>query len=148
MIKENKKIPFYLKGEHFEIHGPPLPISKDKFIKVLKSLIPKTVQYGIHNKFAEQTKQQIIAKDSSSFNIIHIETRTLCNGRCAFCPAAVQYKSRPDHYMPSELYSKIIEQLQMSRYRGRISPYCNNEPLIDERTYDFLKETRKKCPQA
>lgn len=148
MDRENKKMPFYVKEKHFEIYGPPLGIAKANFIKSLKCFIPKFVQHRIYNKFAEQTKKRMLQEDLLLFKIIHIETRTFCNGHCSFCPAAIQYKSRPDSYMPREIYSKIIDQLQKLNYGGRISPYCNNEPLIDERIYEFIEEARKKCPAS
>lgn len=148
MGRENDKIPFYVRGNHYEICGPPLGISKAKFIKLLRSFVPRAIRNRLHNKFAEQSKIRMLQDNLSLFKIIHIETRTLCNGACSFCPAAAQYKSRPDFYMPKEMYSKIIDQLQLLNYRGRISSYCNNEPLIDERIYDFLKEARIKCPDS
>jgi radical SAM protein with 4Fe4S-binding SPASM domain len=80
--------------------------------------------------------------------LVHIETRTMCNGQCTFCAAAVQYKARPDDSMSDALFEKITRDLEAMRYRGRISPYCNNEPLLEARMPRFLALLRARCPDA
>jgi radical SAM protein with 4Fe4S-binding SPASM domain len=85
---------------------------------------------------------------STSLDLVHIETRTMCNGQCTFCAAAVQYKSRPDEEMPEALFEKIILDIAAMGYRIRISPYCNNEPLLDRRMPRFLSFARTHCPNA
>lgn len=79
---------------------------------------------------------------------IHIETRTMCNGRCSFCPSAVQYKLRPDELMSEELFKKIIGDLAESNYSGRVSLYCNNDPFLDSRIFDLLAYSRERLPSA
>lgn len=80
--------------------------------------------------------------------LVHIETRTMCNGQCVFCAAAVQYKSRPDTSMPDDLYEKIIRDLAAMGYAHRISPYNNNEPLLEPRMPRFIAFAREHCPRA
>ncbi len=131
-----------------KIVGPPKKVSKQNCICVLKSIIPFSLRRNFHNRFAENTKRRFLKTDIGLFEIIHIETRTLCNGTCAFCPAAIQYHSRKDVHMNAETFRKIIEELSGLKYGGRISLYCNNEPLVDSRIYDFLRLAREKCPYA
>lgn len=141
-------MPLAVRSGQLEIHGPLLGAGKAKIMRLLRCFIPGFVRNNLHNQFAEQTKKRILGEDLSLFKIIHIETRTLCNGLCSFCPAAAQYNVRPDAYMSRELYFEIIRQLQVLNYTGRLSPYCNNEPLIDERIFDFLEQTRRMCPES
>jgi radical SAM protein with 4Fe4S-binding SPASM domain len=83
-----------------------------------------------------------------TLGLVHIETRTMCNGQCTFCAAAIQYKARPDEQMTDALFEKIILDLGAMDYRGRISPYCNNEPLLDARMPRFVAFARARCPNA
>ncbi|MHC4873563.1 MAG: radical SAM/SPASM domain-containing protein [Planctomycetota bacterium] len=79
---------------------------------------------------------------------VHIETRTRCNSKCVFCAANPSTDPRPDSYMPVETYHKIIDGLAEFNYENRVSPYCNNEPLMDDRIYDFVKHAKERLPQA
>lgn len=86
--------------------------------------------------------------DMPNPRIVHIETRSQCNSKCAFCAAAVQFKSRPDIHMSYELFEKILDDLKEIEFCGRLSLYSNNEPLLDPRLSDFIKLARKKLPKA
>lgn len=80
------------------------------------------------------------------FNTISIETASLCNRKCWFCPNA--YNDRPDEIMSSALISKILTELGNNKFNGRIELYEYNEPLRDTRIYDIIAECRKKVPKS
>ncbi|MBM3253840.1 MAG: radical SAM protein, partial [Candidatus Omnitrophica bacterium] len=80
--------------------------------------------------------------------IIHIETRSKCNGICGFCPASIFTDQRDDVYMKDELIQKIIEELVELNYCNRISFYNNNEPFLDERIFQLVRFAREKLPKA
>lgn len=80
------------------------------------------------------------------FRAIEIETLTQCNRKCYYCPNA-KY-DRGDHYMDSELYKKIIDELSSIGYNGRVSPHFYGEPLLDSRLLELMEYTRQKLPQA
>lgn len=82
------------------------------------------------------------------FSVVEIELRSLCNGTCPFCAAAVQYKSRPDKFMTDDMFRKIINDLSEADYSGRICFYINTEPLLDSRLADFVEYSRRSCPKA
>ena len=84
------------------------------------------------------------AKDINLFETVRIETRTRCNGRCEFCPTAMQHETRPDVKMTEECFRKIIDELAHINYDGRIQMYINNEPLIDKRIVAFLGYIKSK----
>jgi len=92
--------------------------------------------------------KKMIDHTAGELKVVHIETRTKCNGRCEFCPAAVQYKTRSDSLMPDDLFRKIIYDLRNMDYSYRISLYCNNEPLLDKRIFDFVAFAKSKCNKA
>lgn len=69
---------------------------------------------------------------------VSLEAHTLCNQACYFCPVSVA--PRQDHFMPMELYQRIVGQL--SAYRGTIEAVFMinyNEPTADPR---FVEQVR------
>jgi radical SAM protein with 4Fe4S-binding SPASM domain len=81
--------------------------------------------------------------------IIHLETRSLCNSRCAFCAASVLNPERPkDALMPDALIDKILDELSAIGFANRLSFYCNNEPFLDKRIVDIVARARRKAPRA
>lgn len=79
---------------------------------------------------------------------IEIETLNRCNGKCAFCPVNVNQPQRKYAKMSEELFKKIISELEVMEYNGKISLYSNNEPFLDERIIEFHKYARKALPDA
>ena len=80
--------------------------------------------------------------------IIHVETRSRCNGTCHFCPASVTTDTRGDQLMPETLVQKIVSELSELDYANRLSFYNNNEPFLDKRIYDFIALARQSLPKA
>lgn len=80
--------------------------------------------------------------------IIHVETRSKCNGLCSFCQASATTDKREDIYMPDELIDNIIGQLSKQDYYNRLSIYNNNEPFLDDRIFDIVRLARDKLPKA
>lgn len=69
---------------------------------------------------------------------VSIETHTVCNQKCYFCPVA--YDPREPYFMPTELFEEILRQL--SAYRETIDgvKLINyNEPTLDKR---FVEQVR------
>jgi len=80
--------------------------------------------------------------------IIHVETKTKCNGKCNFCAASVGQDTRPDITMSDALLDKIINELSTLKYSNRLSFYSNNEPFLDKRIFDIIAKARKAVPSA
>ena len=80
--------------------------------------------------------------------VIHVETRTLCSGKCTFCAANILNTSRSDDLMHMELVDKLILELSELNYRGRLSFYNNNEPFLDKRILSIIDKARKKVPNC
>ena len=77
---------------------------------------------------------------------IEIETINRCNNTCSFCPVSVGNDKRVYCKMSEELFYKIIDDLVEINYRGAVCLFSNNEPLLDERFFDFLSYVYKKLP--
>jgi sulfatase maturation enzyme AslB (radical SAM superfamily) len=71
---------------------------------------------------------------------IQLESSTICNGRCVFCPRFDM--TRPEGEMTDELFHKIVEEgVEMGVQL--ISPFLNGEPFLFTRLFewlDYLKE--------
>lgn len=79
---------------------------------------------------------------------IDIETINRCNGECSFCPVNRNIDTRKFHLMSEELFKNIIKQLHDIHYSGIICPFCNNEPLIDNRIFGFIEYIKRQAPRA
>ena len=74
-----------------------------------------------------------------------LETFNLCNGSCIFCPYVRVHDNKillEDKYV----FSIIDEAANMNI--ERFSLFNNNEPLLDDRIYDFIAYARKKMPNV
>ena len=58
--------------------------------------------------------------------VVLIETRSKCNGTCAFCPASALTDERSDELMSLEVFNKIIDDLAKINYSNRVSLFNNN----------------------
>lgn len=79
---------------------------------------------------------------------IEIETLNRCNADCDFCPVNRHLDKREYKVMDNELFYSIIKQLKELNYSGYIAPYSNNEPLLDERIFDFVSHIKQELPNA
>ena len=82
------------------------------------------------------------------FRSVELETRTRCNSSCSFCAASILTDKRPDIYMPEPLYQKLLKELAELNYDGAIKFFVNNEPLLDKRTGDFIRQAKAALPKV
>lgn len=79
-------------------------------------------------------------------NNIQIETTSICNLNCEYCPNSTV--GREQAFMEPEMYYRIIDSLHeyLPDYSGTLSPHFYGEPLIDKRLEQFIAYSRKKLP--
>ena len=82
------------------------------------------------------------------FCTIEIETCNRCNNDCPFCPANRNNDTRKPTFMDEALLYEIVDQLRAMDYRGYISLFSNNEPLLDKRIVHFVEYVKKNLPNA
>ncbi|MFH1176686.1 MAG: radical SAM/SPASM domain-containing protein [Acidobacteriota bacterium] len=80
----------------------------------------------------------LAASHSSRLLYANIETCSVCNHRCGFCP--VSWAPRPKEEMPQDLFERIVDQVVEAGERG-VSVFLNNynEPTIDPLFLDRLR---------
>lgn len=80
------------------------------------------------------------------FPNIAIETTSMCNRGCSFCP--VGHARKPVTRMKHELFDRIVAQLAAIHYRGDICLQWYNEPLADRRLPAWTAACRAACPHS
>ncbi|MBI3128597.1 MAG: radical SAM/SPASM domain-containing protein [Candidatus Tectomicrobia bacterium] len=79
---------------------------------------------------------------------IHMETLSVCNAACSFCPyPGIERKGRR---MSDALIEKILGDLRdiPGQLPFLISPFKVNEPFLDHRLFDILGAINEKLPNA
>ncbi len=80
------------------------------------------------------------------FHKLGIETSTLCNRACSYCPNSKF--TRGNHKMKFSLFKKIIGDLKKINYNQWVIPSFYNEPLLEKRLPKLLKYTKEQLPKS
>ena len=79
---------------------------------------------------------------------LSIQTTSLCNASCVFCPYKDIKDLFPHKIMDMALYKKIIDECSNYKSVERIIPYMNNEPLTDPYLIERINYAKEKVPRA
>lgn len=79
---------------------------------------------------------------------LSIQTSSLCNASCIFCPYKDIKDLFPEKIMRMDLYKKIIEESSNHKNIERIILYMNNEPLTDPYLIERINYAKEKIPWA
>ena len=84
------------------------------------------------------------------FKSVAIETTSVCNRRCGFCPNSDdELRGKiPQQEMEMELYKKIVEDLAEVEFKGSVSLQHFGEPLLDSQLEERISFTREHLPEA
>ncbi len=82
------------------------------------------------------------------FTGINIETYGYCNRQCSFCFNNEKFLQREKGIMKENIYYKIIDELSLMKFAGRIGLHHYGEPLLDKRLVKFVEYARQKCPSC
>jgi MoaA/NifB/PqqE/SkfB family radical SAM enzyme len=77
-------------------------------------------------------------------NKVQIQTNSACNGKCLFCPYTQVSKRLPQGKMETALLHKIIDELSSFPSFVEVLFELHNEPLLDNRTFQFIKYVKTK----
>jgi hypothetical protein len=78
---------------------------------------------------------------------VQLETSSLCNSRCVFCPYERVSYVFPVRVMKDFLFDKILGEL-VEFQPLFVALYMNNEPLTDVKIFDRLRKVRLGLPDA
>jgi hypothetical protein len=81
---------------------------------------------------------------------VEVETTTYCNRRCDYCPNGIFDRGMRDNEvrMPTELFTKIVDDLGDNDFCNQFSPHNYGEPLADKRMPELLEIARAAMPRA
>ncbi|MBM3250566.1 MAG: radical SAM protein [Candidatus Omnitrophica bacterium] len=79
---------------------------------------------------------------------LSIQTTSLCNASCVFCPYREIRDLFPAKIMEEALFRKIVDECSLHREVERIILYLNNEPLTDPRIVERINYAKEKVPWA
>jgi MoaA/NifB/PqqE/SkfB family radical SAM enzyme len=91
--------------------------------------------------------------EAAVFNAICADTISACNRRCPFCMYGTErwrkreYPRQPG-MMSWENIERILAELAALDFRGRVSWYRINEPMLDKRIVEIYRRTREVLPEA
>lgn len=80
------------------------------------------------------------------FKGLEIETNSVCNRKCSFCPN--YYYKREKGLMDERLFKKIIMELAEIKFNGKIAPHFYGEPLLDKRLSRLMRFAKEKLPRC
>ena len=114
--------------------------------KLLKKFGRVYISYfgGVIEPTFFKVRNLVWGKPFDFFNVVCIETTSICNRRCSYCPNSKYY--RGNFHMDTKIINKILKELKELDYRGTFCFHLFNEPLIDKRLPEIIKETRKEFP--
>ena len=120
-----------------------------KYFPSLSSNAYLKLQFARRRKLQDQYIDYFLSSEEPPYPlVVNIETINRCNSTCAFCTANVHAEKRPLMKIEDDLYYSIIDQLADWGYKGHLTLYGNNEPLLDTRIVEFHKYAREKLPDA
>lgn len=79
---------------------------------------------------------------------IMIQTTSLCNACCEFCPYGEIKNELPQGEMDFALFKKIADECGQHQEIKRIMPYLMNEPLMDTKLEEKIDYIKEKNPAA
>jgi len=122
---------------------------------IIKTFLKSISLYRLYAKYKKSSFSKEITKDQEEFfknkplfTHVEIETVNRCNNDCSFCPVNKHADTRVYKKMEETLFKKIIDELSVLNYDRDISFYSNNEPLLDDRIYEFVKYSKEHIPKA
>jgi len=77
----------------------------------------------------------------SLFKSVEIETTSICNRKCSFCPVA--YDNSQKTMMSDEIFNKLISELKELKYKDHISFAGYGEPLLDKKLEEKVEKIKK-----
>ena len=120
-----------------------------KYFPNLASFVYLKLQFVTRHKLQKQYCDFFLnEKEAPMPHVVNIETINRCNSTCSFCTANIHDEKRPLRKIDDALFYSIIDQLADWGYKGHLTLYGNNEPLLDTRLVEFHKYAREKLPDS
>lgn len=80
--------------------------------------------------------------------IVNLELSYKCNRKCDYCPVRDSSRQNVQDYMPVQLIKKIVNELSLIRFEGRLCLNLYNEPLLDDKLEEKISIIKNRLPFA
>ncbi|MGQ0896217.1 SPASM domain-containing protein [Acinetobacter baumannii] len=125
-----------------------LPLVMNVFYRFFADNFPEPYKpdtRGLYNKLNKIVTYGY--KNRDIFTAIDFEINSQCNLECSYCPSSFK-NGRGENYMSEDTYRKVIDDLALMNYKGRVSPHFFGEPLLDKRLPKLIGYARSKLAEA
>lgn len=78
---------------------------------------------------------------------VEIEVNSNCNRSCSYCPNSSE-KRIENGNIKFELYQKIVSELKINKFKGRLSYHFYGEPLLNKSLEKLISFAKKEIPKA
>lgn len=129
-------------------------LNNQLYIKTLNTLIEigfkNTYYFDIRLVKYKYLNDSISTNPLMYTNRVSIELSNICNyaGEHKKCPITKIESRKNKSILPSKIVYKTLESLSKHNFDGRISFHTYNEPTIDPRLLNFIKDAHQSCPDA
>lgn len=91
--------------------------------------------------------QKVNGNSTVRLSEVNIQTHTMCTRQCLYCGYG---QKRHIHrlFMKQEIFEKCLFDLTQINYCNALSLYNNNEPFMDKRLVDFIRQASATLPSA
>lgn len=89
-----------------------------------------------------------IKKSAKFFTAVEMEVNSHCNRKCIYCPISKFPIPETPQYMVEEIFHKIIEELRIFNFSGRISYHLYSEPLLRSDLEKLVHYTKMRVPKC
>ena len=80
------------------------------------------------------------------FSMVEVEISTACNRTCWYCPNSVPQLRRPQKFMQEQVFNRLLSELELIEFSGRMSYHLYNEPLLHPHLHDIVACVSQKLP--
>lgn len=113
-----------------------------------KNQLYKALDVNYENFFTHKSTRIDISKPlKPQIKRISFELSNLCNYASIHekCPAS---KVKDKKLLSTEIVHKVIDEMAETGYEGVFAFHRYNEPLIDNRLFDFVSYAKSRCPKS
>lgn len=120
-----------------------VPVENHKLYGIIEGSVISSLQFS-----PLESDAAMRASFQQAVRWIEIETSSQCNRRCSYCPNSKNDRHSENHFMPWEMFTKLIGELASIHYSGAIKFVGNNEFFLHEENFDYVRHAREKLPDA
>lgn len=81
-------------------------------------------------------------------SVVEIEVNTLCNRSCHYCPNGRGESKKKNENIHTQIFEKIIYELSLFNFSGRLSYHLYNEPLLNNCLENLVSYAKRELPFA